>query len=39
MSQVFQLGSVILAVTLVLTGKAFAVTEQQNFSSPIARLG
>ncbi len=32
MSQVFQLGSVILAVTLVLTGKAFAVTEQQNSS-------
>lgn len=32
MFQVFKLGSVILAVTLVLTGKAFAVTEQQNSS-------
>lgn len=32
MSQVFKLGSVFLAVTLVLTGKAFAVTEQQNSS-------
>jgi hypothetical protein len=32
MLQVFKLGSVVLAVTLVLTGKAFAVTEQQNSS-------
>ncbi|MBW4556493.1 MAG: iron uptake porin [Trichormus sp. ATA11-4-KO1] len=32
MSSVFRLGSVILAVILVLTEKAFAVTEQQNSS-------